>query len=60
MKCSRCKKNQVESWNKDVGVCEDCLNEKRMKNMENTRKQFEKGNVNGALSSQGLMAIDWM
>ena len=60
MKCGWCKKNMVEEWNKDVGVCESCLNKRRMQNMENTREQFEKGDVDGALSSQGLTATDWM
>ena len=60
MKCGWCEKNHVEEWNKDVGVCESCLNKRRMKNMENTRKEFNKMNKDGAMSSQGLMATDWM
>ena len=60
MKCGWCKENQVEAWNKDVEVCEECLNKRRMKNYEKTREMFNKGNVGGALSSQGLTATDWM
>ena len=59
-KCGWCKENEVESWNKDVGVCEDCLNKRRRENMESTRKQFNEANKSGAMSKQGLMATDWM
>jgi len=31
MKCPRCKKNQVESWNKDIGICESCLAMQKIK-----------------------------
>ena len=59
-KCGWCKNNKVESWNNDVGVCEDCLNKRRKRNMEATREYFNKADKSWAMSKQGLMATDWM
>ena len=59
-KCVRCKRNYVEIWNRDVGVCESCLNKVRVENMKQTRKDFEKARKINPSSVAGLTATDWM
>jgi hypothetical protein len=57
-KCPWCGK--IRELDKETGVCNVCLNKRIEQNMMNTRKQFEKMDKGGALSSQGLCATDFM
>lgn len=67
--CNWCKKmKDTKDFTMGYAECDSCVRKDKgnkgkntvLNELEKTRKMFENMNKGGSLSSQGLMATDWM